>query len=176
MSLFPWKDDALALADIDAVRARCGVAEGPWNAWRILSWVADGGGSTCECHSLELSAESAAWKPSFRTDSGAQSGLVSRLSTRISWTRSGGNCEDWKGEEPCASETTPTAPTVVPATGSGCHMSHMSDQSDESEFAVDTVGTADYCCQRYVLTMGAPPQEEEASVEQLSAAQVSAQP
>ena len=49
-------------------------------------------------------------------------------------------------------------------------MSQIIDQSDESEFLVDSVATADRWCQRYVTVMGAPPQEEEeASVEQLSA-------
>ena len=49
-------------------------------------------------------------------------------------------------------------------------MSAIIDQSDDSEFAPESLATADKWYQKYMTIMGgAPPEDEDCTVEQLSA-------
>ena len=174
MSLFPDKATAIGFSTIEEVRSFYGLADEPWRAWHdivgnpdIRIMAALPAGAVVEnCMRVVLPGN----LPLSPTQA-AQIGLVWRLCKRISWTKGGGDYDNWKDEDPWTSPPPAAPPSTTPALPpKGLKMSQVIDQSDESEFLVDSVATADRWYQRYVATMGAPPQEEEeASIEQLSA-------
>lgn len=103
-------------------------------------------------------------------------GLVYFLAKRIQHTRSGGDWDQWK--EPVlfgdvAANNSPTAPTTTPTNlpaDRKLKMTQVLDQADDGEFIVENESTKAAWYQQYHATMGGwPPEEEEASVEQLSA-------
>ena len=102
-----------------------------------------------------------------------QIGLVWRLCRRIAFARGGGAYDDWVDTDPWARPATTTPTVAVAGTTTkerGIKMSSVIDQSDDSEFVPDSLATADRWYQKYTMVMGGAPQEEEdCTVEQLSA-------
>ena len=89
-------------------------------------------------------------------------------------SKCGGNFEDFKDidpwAKPAATPAVPGAARGVMLKERGIKMSSVIDQSDDSEFIPESLAKADLWYQRYLNTMGGAPQEEEdCTVEQLSA-------
>ena len=90
------------------------------------------------------------------------------------YTKGGGNYSECKDIDPWV---TPPAPVATPAASPAARlkervikMSSLIDQSDDSEFVLESLAKADAWYQRYLRIMGGTPQEEEdCTVEQLSA-------
>ncbi|CAE7832753.1 RE2 [Symbiodinium sp. CCMP2592] len=90
------------------------------------------------------------------------------------YTKGGGNYSEWKDIDPWVTPPAPAAtmaaPAAAPLKERGIKMSSVIDQSDDSEFVPESLAKADSWYQRYLRIMGGAPQEEEdCTVEQLSA-------
>ena len=179
MSLFPDEMDALALGDLDAVRGHYGLGDRAWSAvheqlgypdMRILAAFP---GETLVQNILHVRLQDGS---QLTPAQAVQVGLVWRLCRRITWTRGGQPYNDWVDEDPWAQKAPAPAPVAPGPMGpqglkeKGIKMSSIIDQSDDTEFTSESLATTDRWFQRYVMVMGAPPQEEEdCTVEQLSA-------
>ncbi|CAJ1436241.1 unnamed protein product [Effrenium voratum] len=104
----------------------------------------------------------------------SQVGLTYRLARRICHVRAGGSWGLWEDPNPWESALTPTGTSSgTPGTTRlepKMKMTHVLDQADETEFMVEPEETRAKWVTQYVsLTGGLPPEEEEPSMEQLSA-------
>ena len=178
MALFPPEAEALALANLAAIKDHYGLDRAAWEAFstqlghpdlRIFAALpAEALVENC------MRTRVPPLNDSLSPTQAVQVGLVWRLSKRITWCRSGGSWNDWIDQDPWIPQrpasTTPTATPVPPAKERGIKMSSVIDQGDDSEFVPESLAVADRWVQRYISIMGAPPiEEEDATVEQLSA-------
>ena len=178
MSLFPPEAEATAFTTLDELRRWYGLADEPWQAFhmqvgqpdmRILSAL-PAEALTENIMLTRVGVAAAALSPAHAV----QIGLVWRLACRIVHTRGGGNYADWQDVDPWVKRAvaTPAAAAAQPPAlkERGIKMSSIIDQSDDSEFVPESLAKADGWYQRYLKIMGGPPQEEEdCTVEQLSA-------
>ena len=109
----------------------------------------------------------------------SQVGLVYRCANKIVFFQAGGDIDKWEDPHPWESQTT-TSATAGTTTASTTAMAssptrrmkntHVLDQADETEFDVADDGQRSKWLQAFVRQMGSlPPEEEEPSVEQMSA-------
>ena len=101
-------------------------------------------------------------------------GLVYNLAKRIQHTRNGGNWDAISpfGTQPTSAEQAVTKVPTEEALARKLKLSSILDQSDDSEFAVQSEETRAKWYGQYVQTVGGlPPEEEDPSLEQLSALQ-----
>ena len=103
-------------------------------------------------------------------------GLVCSLAKRIQHTRSGGDWDNWSDGTPFTDQRTTVEPAAAkdPSTGTDrkLKMAQILDQCDDGEFTVQTEETRAKWYQAYVSTVGGwPPEEEDPTLEQLSALQ-----
>ena len=102
-------------------------------------------------------------------------GLVYRLARRILHVKGGGDWDQWVDTSPWPdTSTTPLAPTPMTTTASPTErklkMTQILDQGDDGDFVVEHEGMKAKWFQQYLQTTGGWPQEEEEpSLEQLSA-------
>ena len=103
-------------------------------------------------------------------------GLVYRLARRILHVRGGGDWDQWVDPTPWPeTSTTPLATTSPTATIPSAverklKMTQILDQGDDGDFTVEHEGMKAKWFQQYLQTTGGwPPEEEEPSLEQLSA-------
>ena len=108
----------------------------------------------------------------------SQVGLVFSLSRRILHTLAGGDWDSWVEVTPfmdnyqTSSTTNPPAsdPNLQPNTDRKLKMSNILDQGDDGDFIVEGEDMKARWMQNYIRVMGGwPPEEEEPSIEQLSA-------
>lgn len=105
-------------------------------------------------------------------------GMVYNLAKRIVHVKGGGNWDTWKDQSPFVDqrETPPTLPGPTSLNSSPIErklkMTQVIDQADDGEFVVATEDVRSSWYQRYLEVIGGWPQEEEdPSVEQVSALQ-----
>ena len=178
MSLFPSETEAQTLTSVDDLRRWYGLPDAAWQAFhlqvgqpdlRILAAL------PAEALTENIMLTRMGTPPVSLTPAHAvQIGLVWRLANRISFVRGGGSYDAWRDVDPWARPSTPmmAAPPVAaaPLKERGIKMSSVIDQSDDSEFVPESLAKADGWYQRYLRIMGGTPQEEEdCTVEQLSA-------
>eukprot|EP00439_Symbiodinium_sp_Y106_P014422 s8255_g2.t1 len=178
MSLFPEEAEALALADINAVRLWYGIDDQTWAAFHLQVGQPDlriFSALPAEALTENIMRTKAGAPPASLTPAHAvQIGLVWRLAGRLSFVRGGGRYADWKDIDPWATPTASSPAAVAPPAPAlkerGIKMSSVIDQSDDSEFVPESLPKADAWYQRYMqITGGSPQEEEDCTVEQLSA-------
>ena len=178
MSLFPTEQEALGFDTLEQVRLWYGLADAPWQAFHVQVGQPDMRILSALPAEALIENIMLAWMGappvSLSPAHAVQIGLVWRLCGRILYTRGGGRYNEWQDVDPWArpSSSTPAAPPPPPAPlkERGIKMSSVIDQSDDSEFVPESLAKADGWYQRYLQIMGGPPQEEEdCTVEQLSA-------
>ena len=104
----------------------------------------------------------------------AHVGLVYQLTKRILHTRSGGNWDQWEADnvfgEPRVPSTTTSASSSTVTAERKLKMTHILDQADDGDFTVMPEDTKVKWAQKFIeITGGWPHEEEEATLEQMSA-------
>ena len=178
MSLFPTEEEAVTFTNLDELRRWYGLRDPEWQAFHLQVGEPDlriFSALPPEALIEQILLTRAGTPPVSLTPAHAvQIGLVWRLANRISFVRGGGSYAAWRDIDPWARQTpaAPTVPTLMapPLKERGIKMSSVIDQSDDSEFIPEPLARADAWYQRYLSVMGGAPQEEEdCTVEQLSA-------
>ena len=99
-------------------------------------------------------------------------GLIYGLTRRILHTMAGGDWDRWTDTSPFTDNTVPPPPAVQPqvAADRKLKMTNVLDQGDDGDFAVEGEDMKARWYQNYLQAMGGwPAEEEEPSIEQLSA-------
>ena len=106
----------------------------------------------------------------------SQLGLVYRCANKVIFFQAGGDIDKWEDPHPWETPSSPTTPvgtgtsSTTLTTTRRMKNTHVLDQADETEFDVADDGQRSKWLQAYVRQMGSlPPEEEEPSVEQMSA-------
>ena len=176
--VFPAEAEAMAMTRLSDLRAFYRVAPEVWAA--VVSTLGDPAEdlrpfAAVPPAALAMACETADVQGAAMTAiQASQVGLTYRLARRICHVRAGGSWGLWEDPNPWESALTPTETSSgTPGTTRlepKMKMTHVLDQADETEFMVEPEETRAKWVTQYVsLTGGLPPEEEEPSMEQLSA-------
>lgn len=173
--MLPPAADLIGVADLQGILTIVGVPGAVWTAF--TAQVGDPGRSIQHLAALPdfivAQACSAATFPDgsmFNPINATQVGLVWRVARKALFIKNGGNEGDFIDVEPwenprASSHTLPAGPDgSAKTTGVKEHvlkMASLVDQSDESELVPAAPDKVQEWIQRYIVTMGSPPEEEE---------------
>ena len=179
--MFPPQSDAMRMVSIEALRAYYAL---PDELWRSFIQIAGDPGNDMRLLAILPSTVVTAALERAQLDDGSylsavqasHVGLVYNLAKRIQHTLNGGNWDSWTESSPFgARATVENAATKAPVDDGPTRklkLSSILDQSDDTEFAVQSEEMRAKWYSQYVMTVGGlPPEEEDPSLEQLSALQ-----
>ena len=179
--MFPPQSDAIRMTTIEALRIYYAL---PDELWRSFTQVAGDPGNDMRLLAVLPSTvvTAALERPQLADGSylsavqASHVGLVYNLAKRIQHTHNGGNWDSWTENSPFGSqitaENTVTKAIAEEVPTRKLKLSSVLDQSDDSEFAVQSEEMRAKWYSQYVMTVGGlPPEEEDPSLEQLSALQ-----
>ena len=179
--MWPTQSLGMRLRDLTAVRNHYNLSSEVWDA--VVEQMGNPGNDLRLLGALPPSVLATALERATLPDGqplsalqAAHVGLVYNLTKRILHTISGGDWEAWKpdavfGEEAQPGEgTAASSSTTTPSMDRKLKMTQVLDQSDDGEFIVEPETTKVQWTQQYLATMGGwPPEEEDVTIEQLSA-------
>eukprot|EP00435_Cladocopium_sp_Y103_P065381 s228_g27.t1 len=185
MTLYPSQSAAMQMTTIDALKDHYSVPDALWTSF--IQVAGDPGSDMRLLAALPPHVVSAALEravlPDGSTLSAVQAshvGLLYNLSRRIQYTRGGGDWDAWTDTSPFGGQVMDTNQvTKVDTSGSGSSgterrlkMTHVLDQGDDGDFVVQSEATRARWYQNCLQVVGGlPGEEEEPSLEQLSALQ-----
>ena len=180
--MYPVQSDAMRMTSIAELRHHYSLPEPIWNSF--VQVAGDPGDDMRLLAVLPSNVVSAALERSQLEDgtylSAVQAshvGLVYNLARRIQHTRSGGNWDTWSerspfGDQPSTVEIAAAKVTTGDAGDRKLKMTQILDQNDDGDFTVQSEETRARWYQQYVQVVGGwPAEEEEPTLEQLSALQ-----
>ena len=179
--MYPVQSDAMRMQSIGALRQHYNLPDNVWNAF--VQIAGDPMDDMRLLAVLPPSIVSAALERSQLPDGSYLSavqashvGLVYNLSRRIQHTRSGGDWDAWVETSPFGDQRITVEPAVTKDASDSnerkMKMTQILDQMDDGDFTVQTEEMRAKWYQRYVQVVGGyPPEEEDPTLEQLSALQ-----